>query len=127
MGIKDLVEKLEPQQIKFFSTKPAEEGLNGGRKDYWIGAIGSEEEQVKTLLHELLHDLPKYKDKDGNMVGSMKYRSEFDSHTIGSKLHEKLDEESRWIYYHRPIIRNIALEKLRLAKQLPKNKWIFEI
>jgi hypothetical protein len=100
--------KCDIRRIKFINGT---DGRTDGLGYYAIGKDMNEDEQVKTMIHELLHNLPKY--KNGNRMINTYFNHD-------SELHAELKKETEEIYHNRPIIRNLVLEKLNLARKIQK-------
>jgi hypothetical protein len=72
---------------------------------YYINSLYSEEEQVKSIIHEIVQTYPKYQGKS----------------TIGNpdfKIEDEIDKEALHIYRNRPFIRRFILKQLKLAPRV---------
>lgn len=105
MLTEEYLNRCKPENIRLIDFSFS--GANFAGK-YFINLKISEEEQIITLIHELLHDLPKYKGQCTLM------NPNFD-------LHTQLEKEAIDIYHNNAHIRNYILEQLRLAKVDPRN------
>ena len=113
--IEDILIECTPKNIKFFHSRRGQEGLNNGSKIYFVNYYLRKKDQIITLIHELLHDLPKYKDKGGNMCGSYNFTPKGKEHI---RLHRELQKEAKDIYRNKPEIVELIWKNLKLAIEI---------
>ncbi len=105
-NIAEVLLRCKPEKIRFIRGN---NGLTDLMEYYVIGKDMEENEQIETMIHELLHHLPKYYVRGRMMNSSSNYDEE---------KHEALEREAQWIFGHRPVIKKLVVEKLRAAKEL---------
>jgi hypothetical protein len=86
--------------MNFDRRKP--DALTAGGK-YYINSPLSQEEQVISIIHEIVHGYPKYKGK------STITNPDFN-------IEDEIDKEALDIYHNRPVIRRYVLKQLKLAQ-----------
>ncbi|MBI2106367.1 hypothetical protein HYT57_00120 [Candidatus Woesearchaeota archaeon] len=69
-----------------------------------ISSLYNEEEQIVTILHELLHDLPEFRGKS-----TIEERDE--------TVERRIEDLAQEIYKNRPVIREFVRKQLTLAKK----------
>ncbi|MBI1972426.1 hypothetical protein HYS50_00290 [Candidatus Woesearchaeota archaeon] len=74
----------------------------------------SQEEQIKTILHEVIHTAPAFRQYTEGLWAGKRRRDE--------AIEERIEAEAQYIYQTRPDIVRIVEERLREAYQHPANK-----
>lgn len=105
-----LLKQCKAKNIYFFDADPEKvKGKSFGDENIFVCGINKEldeNEQAITLLHERLHDHPKFKEHEPSL-----YHDGLKS----KELEKEIDRISKKICETRPFIRNYLLKQIRLA------------
>lgn len=76
----------------------------------YLNGNASEENQVQFILHEIVHDIPKFKDKSRNW-------------NHNPVIEDEIEKYAQEIYHRYKIVNDYVMEQLRLAKSNDEN-WM---
>lgn len=109
MSIYQCLTQCKAENIDLVNWLVASHGTRKGDR-FTISATDSEEEQIITLLHEVVHDYPEYRSRSRGWFN----RDE--------TVEARIEKEAQEIYQTRPRIVEYVRRQLRLAKDAPINR-----